>query len=267
MGLTYYQVKPSGELSAYVQFFWIGEVRASMEHSFTHRVIATRSPKLVFHYQGRFAEVTATGALKPSFSSGLQGPSKTHARFVAREETGIFGIEFFPWAIPALFSLPAAALTNQYVDLKSLLGHRGQELEEKIFAAATGQERVHIATSFLRTLTNRPLPPTVTAAVQLIDRSKGLMDTDTLLKKTAVSQRQLERLFKEFVGLSPRQYARVTRFETAVGNFRKKVSFTEIALDAGYFDQAHFNHEFLEFTGLHPKGYLAAIDKLPIPAC
>ena len=45
----------------------------------------------------------------------------------------MFGVEFFPHAIPSLFSMPAAALTDKYIDLHTFLGNKGSELEEQIF--------------------------------------------------------------------------------------------------------------------------------------
>jgi methylphosphotriester-DNA--protein-cysteine methyltransferase len=88
-----------------------------------------------------------------------------------------------------------------------------------------------------------------------------MISTHALLNKVRISQRHLERLFREYVGLSPRQYMRVTRFETAVGHLHKTDSFTRLALDLGYYDQAHFNHDFMEFTGLHPTAYLKAVEQ------
>jgi AraC-like DNA-binding protein len=267
MDIKYYQIQPSKTLSAYVKFFWIGEAVASKEDIFTHLSIATRSPQLIFHYKGKFTEVTTNGTLKESFSSGIQGPSKMHAEFISCENVGIFGIEFFPYAIPALFSMSAADLANQYIDLKTFLGSRGSELEDKIFSATTDSERVRIATDFLESQIKRTINPYIISAVKSIDQSGGQIDLKTLLKNVPLSQKQLERLFRKNVGFTPKLYIRITRFETAINNLKRKKSFTSLALDTGYFDQSHFNHDFMEFTGLQPKNYLKAIDIIPTPYC
>ncbi|SEN27801.1 Helix-turn-helix domain-containing protein [Chitinophaga rupis] len=265
--MKYYQIKPSKTLSAYVKYFWIGEAAASTENCFTHFSIATSAPKLIFHYKGQFSEIAANGQLTRSFTSGIQGQSKTHARFISPENVGILGVEFFPYAVPVLFSMPASALTNQFIDITSFCGSKGNELEERIFSASTNQERLHMAAGFLESLVKRPVNPHIVNAVQSIDKLKGLVDMDTLLKNVPLSQRQFERLFKEITGFSPKLYTRIARFETAVNDFRRKASFAEIALDAGYFDQAHFNHDFMEFTGLKPNAYLKVIDRVPVPSC
>jgi len=265
--MKYHQIKPSKALSAYVKYFWIGEAEASTENCFVHFSIATSAPKLIFHYKGQFSEVAATGQLTRSFTSGIQGQSRTHTRFLSPENVGILGVEFFPYAIPTLFSIPASSLTNQYIDIASFCGSKGKELEERIFSATTDQERLRVVAGFLESLIKRPVNPHIVNAVQNIDRLKGLIDMDTLLKNVPLSQRQFERLFRDVVGFSPKLYTRIARFEAAVNDFRRNASFAEIALEAGYFDQAHFNHDFMEFTGLKPNAYLKVINKLPVPSC
>lgn len=267
MNIRYYQIKPYGNLSGHVKFFWVGEVDVSRGYHFTHFSIATNTPKLVFHYKGKFDEVTSTGKLRKSFLSGIQGQLKTHARFISGDHVGIFGVEFYPYAVPSLFGIPAAALAGQYLDIETFLGSSGRELEDKIRSASTNKERVVIVTHFLDTLIQKPINPHIVSAMQRIDKSKGLIDINTLLKDVPLSQRQFERLFKEVGGFTPKLYARIARFEAAVKSFSKKTSFTEIALEAGYFDQAHFNHDFMAFAGLPPKAYLEATRELPVTHC
>ena len=77
---------------------------------------------------------------------------------------------------------------------------------------------------------------------------------DELAAEIGVSCRHLTRQFQRAVGLSPKEFGRVSRFLHALqllnaGNSR---SLTDVALDCGFFDQAHFNHEFREFAGMSP---------------
>jgi AraC-like DNA-binding protein len=260
--MKYYQIKPSKRLSPYVKYFWVGEAEASEEKHFTHYFVATSCSKIVFHYKGQFEKI-AGGVLSKSFSSGMQGQSTINAQYRACENTGIFGIEFSPYAIPFLFSIPATELTNRFVDLKTFLGSKGQELEERIFLARTDQERVMLATQFLESSIKMPGNLYVIEAISRINSSKGLINMNTFVKDLPVSQRQFERSFKEIAGFTPKTYARILRFESALGKFKDANSFTEIALDSGYFDQAHFIHDFTEFTGLQPKSYFKAIADLP----
>ncbi|HVI45704.1 MAG TPA: helix-turn-helix domain-containing protein [Chitinophaga sp.] len=78
-----------------------------------------------------------------------------------------------------------------------------------------------------------------------------------------MSQRQFERKFKEHVGFSPRLFTKICRFEATLSSLLTPAPLVQIALNAGYFDQAHFNHDFKTFTGMHPKDYRKIISILP----
>ena len=95
---------------------------------------------------------------------------------------------------------------------------------------------------------------TVDRCLQLIETNRGQLNVAQLAADLGVSSRQLTRRFQHTVGLSPKEFARVSRFLHALrclsgGQHR---SLTETALACGYFDQAHFNHEFREMAGMAP---------------
>ncbi|RFS14376.1 AraC family transcriptional regulator [Emticicia sp. C21] len=256
--MLYEQIAPPPSLTNYVKYFWIGEAPASQHHLFIHHATAASSAKLVFHYQGGFHEKSASGEIRKSFSSGIQGQSKIHTQFISSQSIGILGVEFYPYAIPLLFSLPATELTNQYIDLKTFFGNKGEVLEESIFLAQSTGQRVSILTQFLESLIKPAKKTHIIDAVQQLNKSKGNINLELFARQLPFSQRQFERLFKELVGFSPKSYLRILKFEKALPLIYSVDSFTSLALDAGYYDQAHFNHDFKEFTGLHPKDYLKA---------
>ena len=262
--IKYYRIKPSESIAQYVKYFWVGEADVDKGDHFKHFSIATSNAKLVFHYKGHFEELNKNGELKHSFISGLQGQSKVHTQFISNDNVGIFGIEFFPYAIPFLFSIPATTVTNQFIDLKTLLGVKGEELQNRIFAASCNTERVSIATKFLESVMKPFKNPFIIESIECINLSKGEINISNLICRYGVSSRQFERLFKEVTGFTPKSYAKISRFESAISKFRSHQSFTEIALDSGYFDQSHFIHDFREFTGFPPKDYWKIINAQPV---
>ena len=75
-----------------------------------------------------------------------------------------------------------------------------------------------------------------------------------------ISQRQLERTFKEYAGFSPKTFARILRFQSATNHYgTTKKTLTEIALDCGYYDQSHFIHDFSQFSGYTPSEYFLGV--------
>jgi transcriptional regulator GlxA family with amidase domain len=79
-----------------------------------------------------------------------------------------------------------------------------------------------------------------------------------VVRRTGVSQRRLVELFWNEVGLSPKRYCRVRRFNDVLRRIEPvtDVDWTDVAHLCGYFDQAHFNHDFRAFAGLNPSEYL-----------
>jgi AraC-like DNA-binding protein len=103
-----------------------------------------------------------------------------------------------------------------------------------------------------------PQVPALTASLDWLERHQGQASIATLVAELPFGQRHLERLFQRHVGLSPKRYARllrVARSRELIKQSRARVSLTDTALAAGYFDQAHFIHDFKAVTGLTPGGY------------
>src|SRR5687768_14125738 len=98
---------------------------------------------------------------------------------------------------------------------------QGRELEEKIFLANTHAEQVTIIKLFLEhriKLHNNSGQP-ICAAIRYVNREKGLINIPQLARNTSLSPRQFERKFAAFAGFTPKLYARIVRFETAVNYF------------------------------------------------
>ena len=94
----------------------------------------------------------------------------------------------------------------------------------------------------------------VDRCLQLIETNAGQSSVAQLASEIGASGRQLTRRFQNAVGVSPKEFSRVSRFLYVLRCLRerKHQTLTETALVCGYFDQAHFNHEFREFAGMTP---------------
>jgi len=87
-------------------------------------------------------------------------------------------------------------------------------------------------------------------------KNRGHFDIKKAQSDLKISQRYIQFLFKEYVGMSPLLYSKVIRFLNAVDIYQKnKISLTDLAYDLGYYDQAHFIRDFNRFTGVAPKKY------------
>ena len=96
-------------------------------------------------------------------------------------------------------------------------------------------------------------------SVELLFQLKGQISVNELAHRLATSKRNLERRFLNQIGLSPKQLSKIIRLQTLLKKLEQNPSgsLTELAMECGYYDQAHFIKDFKEFTGLSPKQFYA----------
>lgn len=249
-------IPPPPHLAHIIRFFWVLEG----EMGYTHHNMADACVEMLFHYHGLFDEIAQESDRSKSFTAGVHGPSHVLRRYTIDSGFSIFGVYFYPQAIPLLFSLPAAALTNTAVELSYLLKTAGRELEEKIMLAKDNTERCHILSRFteerLARQPNIDLP--VFSAIKHIIHHQPAISIKALSRQYYLSERQFERQFKQYAGLSPKLFSRIIRFQSAASFYnREAMSLGSIALECGYYDQSHFINDFKAFSGLHPKQYFS----------
>lgn len=171
-------------------------------------------------------------------------------------------LELTPLGAARLFGVPGAELLDQIVPLDALIGHEAHELVARLAALRSWQRRFALLDAWLRTrITAAPrLPSQVVWAWHRLTAGNGQVPINTLVEELGCSHRHLVRCFGETVGMVPKTYGRIVRFERAIARLRdghEKLS--TVALDCGYYDQAHFNHDVRAFTGVPPTELLAEL--------
>lgn len=253
MPVRYYTIPPPSDLATFVKFFWVLE---SDRPCYLHHGMADVNPEMVFHYKGQFDQLSRDSVWERSFTAGIQGQTEHTNRFRTHEPFGIFGVYLFPYTIPMLFGIPSIHLTNQLVDLQSLLGKAGCVLEDKMIGATSNEERITIITSFLKNRLKKadPCESAVTSSIHFIMRNKGVVKVEDVAQEACLSERQFERKFKATVGMNPKLFSRIVRFSTAIKELKvnTNTTLTEIAFHCGYYDQSHFIRDFKLFSGVHP---------------
>jgi AraC-like DNA-binding protein len=256
--MSYKISEPPEYLRPFVQYFWQADFHLDNKESFTHISTASSCAGLQFYFDGGFKDARNSSFENFQKTAVFHGQTNGAQDFVTNGSAGIFGVKFYPYAIPALFAMPANELTNQMLTLNLLLGRTGNELAESIFTSNNFLERVGLMVRFLtkQIRLTKQLDGKIINAVHAINVQNGNTNTESLSKTVFLSQRQFERKFKEMVGFSPKSYAKIVRFEYAKNCFETNPqSLTDIAISCGYYDQAHFNHDFKTLCGYSPKEY------------
>lgn len=255
--MKYFTIQPPESLKQFVRYFWVLEGDLTANH-YVHRSFADGCVEIVFHYKAEFDEINYDQKPEKSSTSAICGQSQQFRRFVTRESFGIFGAYLYPFAVPRIFSFSAANLSDQIVSLTDFLGNDGKELEERMMTATNNYQRIQIISAFLKRKISqsKTLNSPIVRAVNEIIHSAETVNVGTLANNFGFSTRQFERKFKDLAGFSPKLFARITRFQSAVSKRGDAYpTLTKVAYDCGYYDQSHFIHDFKEFSGYHPKTF------------
>ena len=167
----------------------------------------------------------------------------------------VFTINFQPTGFYRLFGFPMSELADQAIAAEAILGNAVNQLHEQLQQAANLSERVRLTEQFLlrKARQGTPIQPAAWVAQSILS-SHGLLSLDDLWTASGLSLRQLERQFDCYVGVAPKRYARIVRFQHALTLGRRygERNWAQIAAEAGYFDQRHLIKDFREFAGQTP---------------
>jgi AraC-like DNA-binding protein len=159
----------------------------------------------------------------------------------------------------AIFGIPQKILINTIVPLEDILGNECRQLTEQLESSKDIYEMSVYMNSYLTKMLlcqrHKMYTITITNIANIIFRNSGIVSLDTLVHYANMSFRNFERRFVEEVGLSPKLYARITRFYNALENKMLNPSkrWIDITYQYGYFDQAHFIKEVKTFSSKTPE--------------
>lgn len=253
---------PAGALSAFVQCFWYWE-SAPLIHA-KERLMPNGESSIIFNLRDDPICIYDADDMGRYTSHGLAviSGARTNCFVIdTSQEERVFGIQFQPGGAFPFFRAPASELKNTTVALECLWKEAAGELRERLLAASTIDSMFALAEKYLLAQLVRQLElhPAVDFARQHFCRSPHLATVASVLDRIGLSQHRFIQLFHHQVGLSPKAFCRVRRFQRVLHTVHgsRDVDWAQVALECGYYDQPHFIHDFREFSGLTPAQYLA----------
>ena len=251
--------KPRPPLSKFVDNFWLYEAREAEPE--IERILPTGTLELAVNL--RQNELRFYDPERPQNCSCFSGTvvSGAHGRsFAPVAEVLIIGVHFKPGGAFPFLGLPAGDLVDTHVDLETLWGPAARRLRERLCEARTSAEQFQLLeASLLRRLRDGVEKHyAVAAALEMFGNNQTGPIVSEAAKYLGLSQRRFIQVFKAEVGMTPKLFSRIQRFQQTRIFIQQNLSpnWAGLALDLGYFDQSHLIREFLEFSGLSPTDYL-----------
>lgn len=258
--MLYKRYQPAAPLERLIECYWIIEDDDTTVHE--QKIIPDGFTEIIFHYGDPF-RVKLGDEWELQSASLLAGQINKYFYLQNTGASGVLGIKCRPSALTHLYQLPMHAFTNKVVDLHTVTAI-GMSLPEKELMATHDHDKkiALLDDHFMKLLQQQPhLSIAVTTspvdrAIDMVFQQHGMVTVAALCAVAGVGERQLENLFKKWVGLSPKLFARIIRFSYIFELVQQNnQSWTGLAYEAAYYDQSHFIRNFKSFTGENPADY------------
>lgn len=254
---------PAPPLSRFVELLWLYEGHAVSHEK--ERILPTGTMEIVIALDDDTLRVYDRDDVERAthFRGGLLSGVQTGYNVIDAAGTQtLLGVHFRPGGAFPFLGMPAGELCDATVSLGDLWGAWAGELCERLLEASTTEARFRILERGLLERAFRPLEghPAVRCAIGHLCDAPGTARIADVAARIGLSSRRLNQVFGDEVGLTPKLFSRVWRFQDALQRIAAggDVDWMDIAIGCGYFDQPHFIHDFRAFTGLTPTEYLSA---------
>lgn len=231
------------------------------DHSI-ERVVPTGHIYIIFELDGYERHTFDNESLKPNANFQkvwISGQHRNYISISAHQNSEMFVIQFKPFGAFPFLHFPIQQLTEQVVPTYDIFGNELTALRESLLKPETSPEKFAIAQEWLKQrYDEQKLPPS--ELIELLGQLQQapVANHNELIESYPNTQKHLINQFKKYVGLTPKYYHRILRFNEILGKIRKKerLTWTQITYDCGYSDQSHFIKEFRHFSGFNPKEFI-----------
>ncbi len=246
---------PCEGLKPFVELFWEGSFNINATRPLSMQMIPTGCLELIFHLNDLHCDLENNTSWSQTPDYMIMGLFTKPYEVRFKNYVKVFAIRFKPEGIYNVFGVPASELMDRYEDMSMVLGRGFLDFSHRL------KEEISVISMIQRTedyllknlLDNKIDVNYVNFAAKLIRNTKGVKIKD-LPGKLCISKRQLEREFKDKIGISPKHYLRIIRINEVLRllNEEHVIDLTSVAYHCGYFDQAHFINDFKRITGQKP---------------
>lgn len=258
--MIYLERIPAAPLSDHIRLLWYASAK-QVGHT-RERVLPNGCVQVIINLARDFIWEYAGGSQRrPIAPSLIVGARPTYEIVDTSDMADLVGILFKPGAFSCFVRDAVDRFSDQNVALEELWGSAARGLRQMLLDEPTPVDRLSSAESFLRQRFAGHLSrcKVVQFALSRFEQSSLAATVSDVAKETGWSSRHFSQRFREEVGLSPKAWCRLLRFQRALQQLHagEQMRWAELALDCGYYDQSHFANEFRAFSGIDATSYSA----------
>lgn len=176
------------------------------------------------------------------------------------------GVHFKPGGAFPFLAPPSDELADRHINLEAIWGRAASQIRERLSAAGSPVRRFRLLESLLLSTLAHSLEhhSAVSLALDTFAHTRGRARTRQLARQAGLSEKRFIDVFKAEVGLTPKLFHRIVRFQEVLARVHQDSApdWTQLALSSGYFDQSHLIRDFFAFSGFTPGDYLRRLHDL-----
>lgn len=244
---TYEEYIPCEPLRPYVFCFWSSNLSDMSMEKRQIRVIPDTCVDIII-------DINYTKHTLKSKLCGIQDYTVMVEQENGQEEIIRFAVRFYFWAINRFLNLDMSCLHNQAIDFELLIPGSNYRFEELFYCHSLEERIIWMESYLLQILNPEGYNPNLYNSIDYLLRSRGCASVSDVCGYSTISQRQLERLFKQEVGISMKRTASLVRYQNVWREIIQQEQFDiqKAVGRYGYADQSHLLNEFRRFHGLRP---------------
>jgi len=231
------------------------------EHSI-ERVVSTGHIFIIIELDGFTRNTFDNDTLKPNNTFTkvwISGMHKNYISISAHKKSEMFVIQFKPFGAYPFFHFPIQNLNEKLVPAEEIFGNEILKLREEILVKETSDEKFIVAEKWLddRFHQNKTPPSELLTVLEKL-QTESVANYSQIIENYSKTKKHLIDQFKKYIGLTPKYYQRILRFNEILQQIHKseKIEWAQIAYQCEYADQSHFIKEFKHFSGFNPQKFI-----------